>query len=474
MRRSTSHRSRITSHESQVTSHDLPRGFRFAATACGLKKTGGLDLALIAADAPASAAAIFTTNRVQAAPVQLSRTHVRRAAAHMRAVVVNSGNANCSTGPAGMRAAQKTAEQVARVLGCRAEEVIVCSTGVIGVLLRVRKILGTLPALCGGLSSAPRAFASFTRAIMTTDTRPKWAAATCRIGGQTVRLLGCAKGAGMIHPQMATMLAFIVTDVAIAPALLRRALRHAADRTFNCITVDGDTSTNDTLAILASGASSAMVGRRPGPGARVGAALRRPFVAGRTFIAAHKFGRGKPAPTSDYGVFVAVLETICRSLALSIVADGEGAQRIVEITVRGAASTRAADSVARTIANSPLVKTALAGADPNWGRILAAAGRAPLAPRERFDPERVEIRVAGIKLYARGRALPFSEKLAHKKMSGRYIKVEIDLGMPNWKSENRKSASGTNHSPLATRPSATIWTCDFTSDYITINASYRT
>ncbi|MGH9858946.1 MAG: bifunctional ornithine acetyltransferase/N-acetylglutamate synthase [Candidatus Acidiferrales bacterium] len=488
MRRSTSHKSRITSHESQVTSHksqvtshDLPRGFRFAATACGLKKTGGLDLALIAADAPASAAAIFTTNRVQAAPVLLSRTHVRRAAARMRAVVVNSGNANCCTGPAGMRAAQKTAKQVARMLGCRAEEVLVCSTGVIGVPLRVAKILGTLPALCGGLSSAPRAFASLPRAIMTTDTRPKWAAATCRIGGKTVRLLGCAKGAGMIHPQMATMLAFVVTDAAIAPALLRRALCHAADRTFNCITVDGDTSTNDTLAILASGASGTVVsGRRPAPAARVGAAPSgRPRAAriasGKAAIHL-RMGKGQaqgPAPTSDYERFLGALKRVCRSLALAIVADGEGAQRVVEITVRGASTARAADSIARTIANSPLVKTALAGADPNWGRILAASGRAPLAPRERFDPDRVEIRVAGIKMYARGRALPFDERSAHHKMLARYVPIVVDLSVAGRKSKNENRKLG-GRRPPTTGHWSRIWTCDFTHDYVTINASYRT
>lgn len=484
MRRSTSHKSRTTSHEPRVTDHDLPRGFRFAATKCGLKKSGGLDLALIAADAPASAAAVFTTNRVQAAPVLLSRTHVRRAAARMRAVVVNSGNANCCTGPAGMRAAQETGEQVARSLGCRAEEVLVCSTGVIGVPLRVEKILGAVAALRDGLSAAPRSFASVTRAIMTTDTRPKWAAASCRIGGKTARLLGCAKGAGMIHPRMATMLAFVVTDAAVAPALLRRALRAAADRTFNCITVDGDTSTNDTLAILASGASGAVVGsRRPVTGARVGVAPSgRPraarIVSGKAATPL-RVGTGQtrgPAPTSDCERFVAALEKICRSLALAIVADGEGAQRVAEITVRGASTARAADAIARTIATSPLVKTALAGADPNWGRILAAAGRAPLAPRERFDPEHVTIRVAGIQMYARGRALPFDDRVAHREMLAAYVPIVVDLvgSRRNTKHETRDSAAKTSHSSLATSHSATIWTCDFTHDYVTINASYRT
>ena len=393
-------------------------------------------MALIVSAAPATAAAIFTTNRVQAAPVLLSREHVRRAAAEMRAIVVNSGNANCSTGSVGMIASRKTAAALARELNCAPEQSIVCSTGVIGVPLRVDKILAALPRLSARLSSSAQAFESVTRAIMTTDTQPKWAAASCRIAGRTVRLVGCAKGAGMIHPQMATMLAFIVTDAAIAPALLRRALRDVASRTFNCITVDGDTSTNDTLAVLANGAS----------GASIGAGLSRPVLSGRD-------GRRKAAPT-DYGRFVTELEKVCRSLALAIVADGEGAQRVVEITVRGAASARAADSVARTIANSPLVKTALAGADPNWGRILAAAGRAPLAPRERFDPERVQIWLAGIKMYARGRALPFSEKLAHRKMLADSVPIVVDL----------RGGKGR----------ATVWTCDFTHDYVTINASYRT
>jgi glutamate N-acetyltransferase/amino-acid N-acetyltransferase len=440
------------------TNHQLPRGFRYAATACGLKKKGGLDLALIVSDTPATAAAVFTTNRVQAAPVQLSRAHVRRAAARLRAIIVNSGNANCSTGPVGMAAARQTAQALARELGCAAEQAIVCSTGVIGVPLRVEKILAALPPLRAGLAATPQAFESVTRAIMTTDTRPKWAAATCHIGGRTVHLLGCAKGAGMIHPQMATMLAFVVTDAAIAPGLLRRALRDVANRTFNCITVDGDTSTNDTLAVLANGAS----------GASVEAGLSRPFFLGQK-------GRRKAAATNSYSKFVAALEKVCRSLALQIVADGEGAQRVVEITVRGAASARAADAIARTIANSPLVKTALTGADPNWGRILAAAGRAPLSPRESFDPDQVEIWLAGIKVYSRGRALPFDEKLAHRKMLARYVPIVVDLHQRNKKpkSENRSSARFPRHSSLVTHH-CTVWTCDFTHDYVTINASYRT
>ena len=232
----------------------LPRGFTFSSAACGLKKSG-LDLALIVSESPATAAGLFTTNLVQAAPVVLSRENIRRAAGHMRAIVVNSGNANCSTGPAGMKASRATAESVSRALSCGPEEVIVCSTGVIGVPLRVERIINAVPGLAAKRRTGAAAYAQLTRAIMTTDTRPKWAAAQCRIGGREVRVVGCTKGAGMIHPQMATMLAFLATDAAIGAPVLARALREAVHVTFNAITVDGDTSTNDTVAVLANGAS---------------------------------------------------------------------------------------------------------------------------------------------------------------------------------------------------------------------------
>ncbi len=424
----------------------LPRGFRFAAAACGLRRTGGPDLSLIVSDAPASAAAVFTQNLVEAAPVTLSRVHVRRAASRMRAIVVNAGNANCCTGAAGLRAARDTTRQVARLIGCRPEEVVVCSTGVIGVPMRVGKILRALPRCAGSLASASAAFASVTRAMMTTDTRPKWAAAQCRVGDRQVRLLGCAKGAGMIHPNMATMLAFVLTDAAIAPAQLRRALHEVTARTFNCVTVDGDTSTNDTLAVLANGAN----------GARVGAGLqtRPPAVRRGT-------GRGKPAP-ADYTRFAAALENVCASLARQIAADGEGAKRLVEIAVRGAANARDAKRVAETIATSPLVKTALAGADPNWGRILAAAGRSGV----QFDPARAVIWLAGVKVYSRGRPLPFSERAVSRRMRVPAVRIVADLGL-------HKSRATSPGSP-DTEHGARYWTCDFTGDYVRINASYRT
>jgi glutamate N-acetyltransferase / amino-acid N-acetyltransferase len=396
---------------------DLPRGFSFAAAACGLKKSG-LDLALLVSEVPAAAAAVFTTNRVQAAPVIVSQAHLKQSRAKMRGIVVNSGNANCCTGADGYDAAAATVLKIAREVGhLHPSQVLVCSTGVIGVPLRLEKILCAAPQLVRSRRASAGAFAQFTRAIMTTDTRPKWAAAKFRIGGKQVRLIGCAKGAGMIEPHMATMLSFIATDAAIAPAFLQRALRRAVATTFNSITVDGDTSTNDTLAIVANGESGA---------------------------------RKITAENASYAKFCAALESVCRSLALAIVADGEGAQRIIEIEVRGAPSDRAAGQVARTIANSPLVKTALAGADPNWGRILAAAGRSGV----KFDFERSDVRVAGILMCRRGREHPFDERVAHRKMLAKHVPIVVDLD--------------------AGRGFARVWTCDFTGEYVHINASYRT
>ncbi|HTU33117.1 MAG TPA: bifunctional glutamate N-acetyltransferase/amino-acid acetyltransferase ArgJ [Candidatus Acidoferrum sp.] len=399
-----------------VSKHAIPRGFAFGATHCGLKKSK-LDLAVFISEAPASAAAVFTTNRVQAAPVVLCREHLKKSGGKIRAIIVNSGNANCCTGPQGMAASRATAAHVARTLGCRAEEILVSSTGVIGAPLRVEKILAAIPALTLACGAEPSAFEDVARAIMTTDTRPKWASVTCRIGGKQVRLLGCAKGSGMIHPNMATTLSYVVTDAAIAPALLSRALQQAVGPTFNSITVDGDTSTNDTLAVLANGQSGA---------------------------------RRIAAQTSDYKKFVSSLRDVCGSLALAIVEDGEGAQRVIEIEVRGASSDRAADQVARTIANSSLVKTAFAGADPNWGRILAAAGRSGV----NFDPERVDIWLAGISVCRRGRERAFDEGVVHERMLAKHVPVLVDL----------RSGKGR----------ARMWTCDFTQEYVHINASYRT
>jgi glutamate N-acetyltransferase / amino-acid N-acetyltransferase len=400
-----------------ASSSALPRGFQFGAVNCGLRRPPNVDLGLILADDPAAAAAVFTRNLVQAAPVLLCREHMKQAAPRMRAVIVNTRNANCATGPAGLAASRATAQEVAHSLGCAPEQIFVCSTGVIGVPLPIERIRRAVPALAKATARTAANFDSFTRAIMTTDTRPKWAAARCRLGGKTVRLLGCAKGAGMIHPDMATMLAYIVTDAAIRQPILQRALSAAVPKTFNAITVDGDTSTNDTVLLLASGKAG-----------------NRPITSG----------------SGSYKSFYAALEHVCHSLALQIVADGEGASRVIEIDVRGAPSDFAAVQVARTIAHSPLVKTMFAGADPNWGRILAAAGRSGV----KFDPNRTDIWLAGILACRRGSEHPFNERDAHRRLLRDVVNVVVDLRAGGGK--------------------ARVWTCDFTTDYVNINASYRT
>lgn len=395
----------------------LPHGFRFAATACGLKKTGALDLAIFSSDVPASAAAVFTQNLVVAAPVTLSKKHLQLSKGRMRAVVVNAGNANCATGALGDAVSLRTVEETARRLRVQPREVFVCSTGVIGVQLPVEKILRAMPSLTRNRRPSARSFAELSLAICTTDTRPKTAAASFKMAGRKIHLVGCAKGAGMIHPNMATTLAFVVTDAAISPPLLQRTLSEVTRRTFNSISVDGDTSTNDTLLVLANGEA------------------------------------GAPAIQKDskaHRAFTAVLEEVCQSLALQIVADGEGAQRVIEIEVRHAKSETAARRIAETIATSPLVKTAFAGGDPNWGRIFAAAGRSGV----KFDPALVDIQMAGIPVLRRGQPLDFNERAASNKLLAEHVPVVVDL-----------------HAGDAR---ARYWTCDFTAEYVRINASYRT
>jgi len=395
----------------------LPKGFRFAATACGLKKTGALDLAILSSDVPASAAAVFTQNLVVAAPVTLSKKHLVASKGHMRAVVVNAGNANCATGFQGDFASQRTVEEAARCLGLPPHELFVCSTGVIGVQIPVEKILRALPMLARNRRPSARSFAELSLAICTTDTRPKTASASFRMSGKRIHLIGCAKGAGMIHPNMATTLAFVATDAVISPSLLQRTLRDVTGRTFNAVSVDGDTSTNDTLLVLANGAAGA-------PAVADGSKAHRQFSA--------------------------ALEAVCGSLAQQIVADGEGAQRVIEIEVRGAKTESAAKKIAETIATSPLVKTAFAGGDPNWGRIFAAAGRSGV----KFDPSLVEITMAGIKVLKRGQPLDFNERAASNKLLADHVPITVHLH--------------------AGQASAKYWTCDFTAEYVRINASYRT
>jgi len=395
----------------------LPHGFRFAATACGLKKTGALDLAIFSSDVPASAAAVFTQNLVVAAPVTLSKKHLRLSGGRMRAVVVNAGNANCATGAPGDAASLRTVEETARHLRVHPHEVFVCSTGVIGVRLPVEKILRALPTLAGNRRSSARSFAELSLAICTTDTRPKTAAESFKMAGKRIHLVGCAKGAGMIHPNMATMLAFVATDAAISPPLLQKTLNEVTRRTFNSISVDGDTSTNDALLVLANGQAGA-------PAIQKGSKAHRAFAV--------------------------ALEEVCQSLALQIVGDGEGAQRVIEIEVRHAKSETAARRIAETIATSPLVKTAFAGGDPNWGRIFAAAGRSGV----KFDAALVDIQMAGIPVLRKGQPLDFNERAASNKLLAEHVPVVVDLH------------AGNAH--------ARFWTCDFTAEYVRINASYRT
>lgn len=395
----------------------LPRGFRFAATACGLKKTGALDLAVISSDVPASAAAVFTQNLVVAAPVTISKENLRASKGRMRAVIANSGNANCATGPAGHSAAQQTVAEIAKRLGCSPNEIIVCSTGVIGVPLAVDKILRSLPKLTSNRRPSARSFAELSLAICTTDTRPKTAGASFKMAGKRIHMVGCAKGAGMIHPHLATTLAFVVTDAAIAPALLQKTLLHVCSNTFNSISIDGDSSTNDTLLVFANGAAGA-------PAIRAG--------------------------TAAHASFAAALGEVCQSLALQIVADGEGAQRVIEIEVRGAKTEAAAKKIAETIATSPLVKTAFAGGDPNWGRVFAAAGRSGV----KFDPARVDIKMAGIPVLRRGAPVDFNERAASNRLLAEHVPIVLHLHAGN--------------------ANARYWTCDLTAEYVRINASYRT
>ncbi len=393
-----------------------PAGFLGAAVAAGIKRVkGALDLALIFSDAPdTTGAGVFTTNRVAAAPVVLSRQNLRASGGRARAVIVNSGNANACTGRAGLRASRETARAAAKALGVSQSEVLVASTGVIGVPLKAELILNQIPALHQNLSVENASHVA--RAIMTTDTFPKTCVLRARIDGKSVTLAGIAKGAGMIHPHMATLLSFITTDAAVPPALLDEMLRAAVAPSFNCVTVDGDTSTNDTVIVLASGRSEVSIR----PGSKAADAL------------------------------LAGLTELCQALARMIARDGEGAKKLVAIEVRGAPTAADADRVARAIANSPLVKTAIAGSDPNWGRILCAAGYSGAD----FDPAKVDIRVNSLFLCRHGLDAAFDETAARRELDQKEITLRIDLHQG--------------------KGSARIWTCDLTRDYITINASYRT
>jgi glutamate N-acetyltransferase / amino-acid N-acetyltransferase len=390
-----------------------PLGFVSSALHCGIKAAPtALDLAVIAADRTSSAAALFTTNLAKAAPVLVSKQHLDRSNGAARAIVVNSGCANACTGTEGLANAERMASETAAVLGCPPDAVLVASTGVIGVGLKMDKVVPGIRAAAASLARGKGAEAA--RAIMTTDPFPKEHAVTITTARGSFTIGGTAKGSGMIEPNMATMLGFLTTDAEVAPVLLKRALTESARDTFNAITVDGECSTNDSLFALASGASGVAV---------------------------------------DEELYLALLEgflVVSRELALGIVRGGEGATKLIAVNVHDARSRDDARQVARTIANSPLVKTAVHGADPNWGRILAAAGRSGIM----FDVERVTVRVGGVLLFENG--LPHDEAApqAAEELKKPTVQIDVNLG--------------------AGRAGATIWGCDLSAEYVRINGEYRT
>lgn len=386
-------------------------GFRFAGIAAGIKANGKPDLGLIVADEPVPTAAVYTKNLVQAAPVLLAKQRTKKGKA--RAILVNAGCANACTGKPGLEAAKVSTASIAEALGIDASQVIPASTGVIGALLPAHKIVAAREPLIAALSTDGGD--DFARAIMTTDQWPKIASVEVKLGRSTVRVLGIAKGAGMIHPDMATTLGFVVTDAGVSAPLLRKLLRDAVDGTFNAISVDGDTSTNDTIVAMASGR---------GPAVKAG--------------------------SKEAKALAAALTDVLGALGESIVRDGEGARHVARIEVSGLANDRAARAVAKTIATSPLVKTALHGRDANWGRILAAAGRAGIT----FDPDRAEIRI-GDETIVRG-GMPVgaeAEKRAAQILQGPAYTISVVLGR----------GKGRAH----------YLTCDLGSDYIAVNANYR-
>jgi glutamate N-acetyltransferase/amino-acid N-acetyltransferase len=405
----------ILTTESEVSGFALAAGFECAAAACGLRKRGGLDLALLWSDRPCAAAGVFTTNRVQAAPVLLDRETLAASAGRIRGVVANAGCANAVTGERGMADARRMQALAAAAVGAKPDELLVLSTGVIGVFLDTDRVEAGLAAMRA--PGASHDAGDIARAIMTTDTRPKVAAASVEIAGGPVRLAGFAKGAGMIHPNMATMLAVVTTDARIEPAALERALRAAVATSFNRISVDGDMSTNDTVLALASGAS------------------------------------GRTVEGADLAAFTGALEGLCASLARQIARDGEGATRLVELRVTGAASEAQAHRVGDAIACSPLVKTAIHGNDPNWGRVLAAAGYSGVA----IEPARVRLWFGAhddVQLLERGLPRPFDPSRASELLREDPCVIRIDVGMG--------------------AAEAVVWTCDFSADYVRINADYTT
>ena len=395
----------------------LPLGFRFAAVKAGLKASGNPDFAVAVADEPASAAAMFTANRVKAAPLAVDAAHLAKSGGKVRVLAVNAGNANCATGAIGLAACKTVCEAAAKTFGAAEHEVFPSSTGIIGVPLPAEKLVAAFPEVQRTLAADAEHFSAFSRAIMTTDTRPKVAAAKINTDGKTIRIAGVCKGAGMIHPQLvphATMLVYLFTDAAITPSDLDTMLRDAVEVSFNRISIDGDTSTNDTVLLLASGTSGVSI------------------KAGDT-------------------AFNAALKEICTSLAKQIVDDGEGVTHVVELQIEGGASDADALKVAKAIAHSPLVKTAWAGCDPNWGRLMAATGYSGA----KVDPERIAIWLGDQQICINGGRVPnFDEQRAHAYLKNREFTIRIDLGLGKGQCK--------------------FWTTDLTAEYVRINADYTT
>ena len=386
----------------------LPKGFYASGVRAGIRKKRP-DLGLIVAENGANAAAVFTQNRFQAAPVVLAKSSLKKSGGRVKAVIVNAGCANAVTGKPGLEAAKRVRKRAAELLRCDLDEIFLASTGVIGVVLPDKKVTDALPDAMARLSSG--GISAFSHAILTTDVGPKVAQATFNMGGKRARVVGVAKGAGMIHPNMATMLAFVMTDAALPPATLKKALKEAVDGSFNAISVDGDTSTNDCVLLLASGS--------------VGSA------------------------ESHLAEFQRALNAVCRELAWMIVRDGEGATRVMELEVRGARNDRDAWLAAHAVATSPLVKTALHGGDPNWGRILAALGRSGA----RFSIRRVSLNAGPVTLVRNGDPANYREKDAARVFARERVPITLDLGSGNAR--------------------AVILASDLSHDYVSLNADYR-
>jgi glutamate N-acetyltransferase/amino-acid N-acetyltransferase len=395
-----------------------PKGFRAAGVKAGIKASGKTDVGLLVCDSEASAAAVFTQNRVVAAPVVLGRGHI--AGGKLRAVVVNSGNANACTGRRGMADAVSMCATAGTLLGCEPAMVLPSSTGIIGHLLPMEKVIAGITAAAGELGGTESHSLAFMDAILTTDTKRKSAAVEVKLGPDRVVIAGVCKGSGMIGPRMkltpphATMLAYLTTDVAASPATLRKLMSAAADGSFNAVTVDDHASTNDTAAVLASGASGVKL---------------------------------TPATTAK---FAAALAEVCQSLAYQIAADGEGATKVVKIVVTQASTAAAAAAIARTIANSPLVKCAMHGNDPNWGRIVSAAGFAGVP----FDPDRATLTLQRAVVFRKGQPVAFDAAAVSRSLDTSEVVAELNCG------------GGV--------ASATVWTCDLSKEYVTINADYHT